>query len=205
MADATKRPRSTFGPVVLVGLASAGLTAVAGAKPWVQGSSGAFDSSAESSQSIAGGSIGSASTSPLALALALVVLACWGVVLVTRGRFRRGVAVLGLVSSLGVAAAVVEAVSSLQTKLSDALMELSGSDTASTSFTAWYVAAAVGAVLSVVTTAAAVRLVPTWPEMGSKYDAPTGRQAATGEGDGEVPSDNIDIWKALDEGHDPTA
>ncbi|RYB91945.1 hypothetical protein EUA93_17650 [Nocardioides oleivorans] len=198
-------PRRTFGPVVLLGLAAAGLAAIAGGKPWVAGSSGSVDSRSESTLAVASGSIGGASESPLALALALVVLACWGVVLVTRGRFRRVVSVLGLVAALGVAAAVVEAISSLPTKLSDALMEVSGSDTASTSFTAWYAAAAVGAVLAVVTTAVAVRLVPTWPEIGSRYDAPTGGRAADGAGDGALPSENIDIWKALDEGRDPTA
>jgi uncharacterized membrane protein (TIGR02234 family) len=202
-------PRRTFGRVVLLGLAGAGLAAVAASKPWVSGTSGAFDSSAESSQAITGGAIGGASTSPLALALALVVLACWGVLLVTRGRFRRVVSVLGLLAALGVAAAVVEAISSLPTKLGNALMEASGSDAASTSFTAWYAAAAVGAVLSVLPTAAAVRLVPTWPEMGSRYDAPTGGRTAggdsSGDGEGELPSENIDIWKALDEGRDPTA
>ena len=44
---------------------------------------------------------------PLATTLALVVLAAWGVVLVTRGRFRRAVAVLGAVASVGVLATVV--------------------------------------------------------------------------------------------------
>jgi hypothetical protein len=37
--------------------------------------------------------------------------------------------------------------------------------------------------------------------MGTKYDAP-GAQA---ERASEQPSDNLDIWKALDEGRDPTA
>ncbi|SED01174.1 trp region conserved hypothetical membrane protein [Nocardioides exalbidus] len=205
MAEVTRGPRRTFGPVVLLGLAGAGAAAVAGSKPWVVGSSGNLDSRSEATVAIAGGSIGSSSESPLALALALVVLACWGVVLVSRGRFRRVVAVLALVASLGVAATVVEGISSLPTKLAETLVELSGSDTASTSFTAWYAAAAVGAVLSVLATAAAVRLVPSWPEMGTKYDAPTGGAAGDGHDDGGLPADNIDIWKALDEGRDPTA
>ena len=55
----------------------------------------------------------SVAESPLAAALALVVLACWGVLLVTRGRFRRAVAVLALSPPLGLVAATVEAFFSL--------------------------------------------------------------------------------------------
>ncbi|GAA1930856.1 Trp biosynthesis-associated membrane protein [Nocardioides hwasunensis] len=203
------KPRSTFGPVVLLGLAAAGLAAVAGAKPWVAGRSGAFDTTVETNQAVASTlSASGASEAPLALALALVVLACWGVVLVSRGRFRRAVAWLALLASLGVVATTVEGPFSLPGKLADALTQMSGTDTVSTSLTPWYYAAVVGAVLCVVTTLAAVRLVRTWPEMGRKYDAPTGAQAAPdreGAAGSRVPTDNIDIWKALDEGRDPTA
>jgi hypothetical protein len=46
--------------------------------------------------------------------------------------------------------------------------------------------------------------------MGTRYDAPTGTDPGAGPGaaessTGEVPRENIDIWKALDEGRDPTA
>ena len=200
---------------MLVGLVVATLAAIAGGKPWVAGRSGAFDTAADDNQAMVSTlSTNGAGESPLALALALVVLACWGVLLVTRGRFRRAVAVLALVAALGLVAATVEAWWSLPTKLGDALQQLSGADTVSTSFTGWYYAALVAAVLCVATTLAAVRLVPSWPEMGTKYDAPAaGRDtssdaaaaAPSTEGAGDVPAENIDIWKALDEGRDPTA
>ena len=133
MAERQDRRRSTFGPVVLLGLVGAALAAVAGGKPWVSGRSGAFDTSAEDNQAtVSTLSANGAGESPLALALALVVLACWGVVLVTRGRFRRAVTVLALVASLGLVAATVEGYWSLPSKLADALQELSGADTAST-------------------------------------------------------------------------
>ncbi len=41
-------------------------------------------------------------------------------------------------------------------------------------------------------------LVPSWPEMGDKYDRPTGPPA-------EQADDDLALWKALDEGRDPTA
>jgi hypothetical protein len=40
--------------------------------------------------------------------------------------------------------------------------------------------------------------VPQWPEMGRRYDAPTDAPATQ-----EIESDR-DLWKALDEGRDPT-
>ncbi|WP_374455223.1 Trp biosynthesis-associated membrane protein [Nocardioides sp.] len=208
MAEAapTDRRRGSFGPVVLLGLLAGTLAAVAGGKSWVAGSSGAFDTASDDNQAMVSTlAANGASESPLALALALVVLACWGVVLVTRGRFRRAVTVLALVAALGLVVVTVEAFWSLPAKLGDALQELSGADTVSTGFTGWYAAALVGAVLCVVTTLAAVRLVPSWPEMGTKYDAPTSGGDVERADGGDVPTENIDIWKALDEGRDPTA
>ena len=210
--DRGGRARRTFGPVVLLGLAAAALASVAGSKPWVSGRSGAFDTSAQDNQAMVSTlSVNGASESPLAAALALVLLACWGVLLVTRGRFRRAVAVLGLVAALGLVVTTAEAFWSLPDKLADALLEMSGTDTVTTGLTGWYAAAVVAAVLSVAATLAAVRLVPGWPEMGSRYDAPSGAsgrpggQAANAVPDASAPAENIDIWKALDEGRDPTA
>ncbi|KRE96159.1 hypothetical protein ASG76_03715 [Nocardioides sp. Soil774] len=210
MADPTPRQgraRRTLGPVVLLGIAAAGLASVAGSKPWVSGRSGAFDTSAQDNQAMASTlSVSGATESPLAAALALVLLACWGVLLVTRGRFRRAVAVLALVAALGLVATTAEAFWSLPDKLAGALLEMPGTDTVSTSLTSWYAAAGVAALLAVATTLAAVRLVPGWPEMGARYDAPADRGAGGPASDGAaVPTENIDIWKALDEGRDPTA
>jgi uncharacterized membrane protein (TIGR02234 family) len=177
---------------------------VAGSKPWVSGESGGVRSD---DGGVMGSilSIDSVAESPLAAALSLVVLACWGVLLVTRGRFRRAVAVLALVTALGLVAATVEAFFNLPDALADSLLEVSGVDTASTSLTAWYPVALLAALASVATSLAAVRLVGSWPEMGTKYDAPTGAPGADDTATEEPPTENIDIWKALDEGRDPTA
>ncbi len=53
-----------------------------------------------------------------------MVLACWGVVLVTRGRVRRAVAVLGVVAAAGALVAVVAAYSQVPDQLRDELAEL---------------------------------------------------------------------------------
>jgi uncharacterized membrane protein (TIGR02234 family) len=50
------------------------------------------------------------------------------------------------------------------------------------------------AALGVVTT----RFASVWPTMGSRYDAPPVRPSAQAE------QDDNDMWKALDEGRDPT-
>ena len=81
------------------GLAAAGLAAVAGHQPWARGrASGTFG---ELSATVEAGRV------PAADALALVVLACWGVLLVTRGRVRRVVAVLGVLAALALVVTVV--------------------------------------------------------------------------------------------------
>lgn len=196
--------RRTFGPVVLAGLAAAVVAAVAGTKPWVTGESGGIESSDGGAMSSVL-SLDSVAESPLAAALSLVLLACWGVLLVTRGRVRRAVAVLALVTAVGLTAAAVEAFFNLPDALAASLLEVSGVDTVSTSLTAWYPVALVSALASVAATVAAVRVVGSWPEMGTRYDAPAGAQAGRHAADEEPPTENIDIWKALDEGRDPTA
>jgi uncharacterized membrane protein (TIGR02234 family) len=199
MADPT-RDRRTFGPVVLLGLAGAGLAAVAASKAWVAGSSSAAVTSG--AMSFGAGDHGE---SPLALALALVLLATWGVVLVTRGRFRLVVAVLGAAAALGFAVTTAAAPWQLRDSLERAILEATGAPERDISVTAWWWAAVVASVLACVASAACVRWVRHWPEMGAKYDNPAGSGVAEDAGDAPVPTENIDIWKALDEGRDPTA
>lgn len=187
--------RKTFGPVLLLGLASAGLAAVAGTKAWVDLSGTSSSSSGAMSSTL---DLTAPGEMPLAAALSLVLLACWGVVLVTRGRVRRAVAGLGAVSALGLLATTITAVFTLPDSFRDSMEAALGDVSIDTSFTAWYAAALIGSVGSVIATLAAVRFTPSWPEMGTRYDSPTGEVAP------KEPEGNIEIWKALDEGDDPT-
>lgn len=188
-------PRGTFGPVVALGLASAALGAYAASKPWVTGTG------AESAVGVASTAFGEIASSPLGTALAFVVLACWGVLLVTRGRFRRAVAGLGVLAALGYVATVAWAPFSLPEHLVEQVRVRTGGVLDETSLTGWFWLAVVAALLVLASTLLGLRLVRTWPEMGSRYDSPAGAREATTE----QPTDNIDIWKALDEGRDPTA
>ena len=162
MADA----RRTFGPVVLLGLASAALSAVAGNRDWA---------TSPEAHPVLGDT---SARAPLAGALALVVLACWGVLLVTRGAVRRAVAVLAVLAALGVLAAVLLGYGAAADGLRDS-MDRADADV---SRTGWYWTGLVAALVSALTALAAVRFTPHWPAMGSRYDAPgTAREAPRGD------------------------
>jgi uncharacterized membrane protein (TIGR02234 family) len=195
--DRPSRARRSFGPVVLLGLAAAALAAVAGSKVWITGTSG--DVSTDNPAFLPTTELAAAQESPLAAALALVLLACWGVLLVTRGVVRRGVAGLAAVASIALFVVTALAPGRMAADLTDLLTSVSAADTADTGLTAWYVAALVAAVASVLLSVVAVLAVGSWPEMGARYDAPTDKPSTA------EPSSNLDLWKALDDGQDPTA
>jgi len=188
--------RRTFGRVVLGGLAAGGLTAVAAAKTWATASG----EDATAGHLAGATTISSAGEVPLASALALVVLACWGVLLVTRGVVRRVVAAVGLLAAAGVVATVVYGLRTLPAGIREEYAAI-GVPEVDVHFSAWLWATLAGSLLSVAALALAVRFAPTWPEMGSRYDAPGGAGSADRP---EEPESNLDLWKALDEGRDPT-
>jgi uncharacterized membrane protein (TIGR02234 family) len=189
--------RRTFAPVVGAGIAAGALAAVAGARPWVTGSEAAPAATPLLPATADAGEM------PLAAALSLVVLACWGVLLVTRGLVRRAVAALSVVCALGLAVTVVVGLTSLDDRVLEAMRESgAGGDTLGTDLTGWAWAAAVSAVVLVGAGTLAVAWCPAWPEMGRRYDAPG---SAVPD---DVPAEertNLDLWKQLDEGRDPTA
>ncbi len=186
------RTRRTFGPVVLLGLASAGLAAIASAKPWIgaRASRGAADASMTA--------LDTGTRYPLASAISLVLLAAWGVLLVTRGVVRRGFAVVAAVASVGLVASVVTAYTTLPDQARDTTRDVISRGTADSGFSGWFWTAAVAGVIALVPAVLAVRLVPSWPEMGSRYDAPGAAEVE------QEPETEQELWKALDEGRDPT-
>jgi len=199
--------RRSFGPVVLLGLAATGLAAVAGHKPVVRLESGALDALGAGAYADALDRLGVDDGLPLAGALALVLLAGWGVLLVTRGPVRRAVAGVLLVVSLGLVAATVvgwrQLLEGFGTDIADRIgAGAHGGAELPVETTPWLWALLAAAVLATVAAALAVVLVPSWPEMGARYDAPSAT-AATDKPLEERSS--IDVWKSLDEGDDPTA
>lgn len=194
MAEPTPA-RRTFGPVVLLGLAVSALAAVASAKPWI--GTGASSAARDASMT----ALDSGTHYPLASAISLVLLAGWGVLLVTRGRVRRAFAVLTVVAAVGLLVSVVVAYVTLPGSAGDSYAELMGRGARDAGLTGWFWTGAVCAVVALFPAALAVRLTPSWPEMGTRYDAP-GAAATTGEP--RVLDPERELWHALDEGRDPT-
>ena len=185
-----RRRDRAYVPVVLAGLAGAGLAAVAGARHWATGQGDAAGMKVEAA-------VNGSEAQPLVAAAALVALAAWGVVLVTRGRARRAVAVVGLLASLGALVSVVLGFSAAQdAAVRAAIAKGATGGTSVSSLSVWYYLAGVGAAVTAAALTVAVLRAPRWPTMGSKYDAPSARPA---------PAAQEDMWRALDEGRDPTA
>jgi hypothetical protein len=178
--------RRWFGPAVLAGLAGSGLAALAGARPWAAPDRGPGTALADHT----------AGHVPLAGALGLVALACWGVLLVTRARVRRVVAALGALVAAGLVVTTLLGRSSALDSARSATVDLLAHDTTA-HVTGWWWTALVAAVLSLAASALAAVLCGTWPEMGSRYDAPAKSPRAED-------LDEVDLWRAIDQGRDPT-
>lgn len=182
-------------PVVAAGLASATLAAVAGNQEWARLEGGdAADAAFTSAISAAADA-----TAPPVTALALVLLATWGVVLVVRGLPRRILTWLGLVTALGVLGFALAAWTGTPDTLA---ADTSGEREAVR--TLWAHVGVLAALAAVAASALGVRGVRHWPEMGRRYDAPSEQPAAPAA---DVPVEeqtNLDLWRAIDEGRDPT-
>ena len=176
-----------FGPTVTAGLAGAALAAWAGSNDWVK-------------VTAPGPMPADLNDSPATTGLALVALAAWGVVLVTRGFVRRLVAALAGLAGIG----------AIVTFFGHAGIDALGRAVESKvvwgetqhATTPWPYLALLGAVLTIAAAVAAVVLAPRWPEMGRRYDAPA---AAKAERKPLEEQSTIDVWKSLDEGRDPTS
>jgi uncharacterized membrane protein (TIGR02234 family) len=186
---ATPEGRRWFGPALALGLLGTGVAALSGSKPWAAPDGGTTSALVDRT----GGHV------PLAGALGLVGLACWGVLLVTRGVVRRVVAWLGAVVGVGLVATAVGGRSSALDSARHATVDL-GRTPAGAHTTAWWVVGLVASVVALLGSAFAVRHVRTWPEMGSRYDAPTGPARPSDP----AAMEDLDLWKAIDEGRDPT-
>ena len=191
---AARPRRKAFAPTVVAGLASAGLTAVAANQVWAtaepEEGEFAFTTLTEAPQV------------PLVLTLGLVTLAAWGVLLVTRGGVRRLVAGLGALAATGALVAAVVGRWTLADSFEQDFADQGA--TAVVDFGAWWWVAVAAAAISAVTAAIAVVSVGRWPEMGTRYDAPGAGSAGPAKDGPAEEQTNLDLWKSIDEGHDPT-
>lgn len=195
--------RRTFGPTVLLGLAGSGGAAVAGHREMLTIPEATLTAAGGLARTVQDRSV----EFPLAGALALVALAAWGVLLVTRGIVRRVVAGLALVASAGIGLVVViGGFVQDDTAAGDLAIRLGlNASAVEVERTPWLWIALLASLVGFLAAGAAVRLVPDWPEMGSRYDAPTSAPETTTPPAGDpAERSNLDLWKSLDEGSDPT-
>ncbi|WP_375003173.1 Trp biosynthesis-associated membrane protein [Aeromicrobium sp. CTD01-1L150] len=188
--------RRLYGPVVLAILAAGGAVVLTASRPWgtatVRGTGVPQDAvTASGNQAV-----------PVVAALGVVIVTAALAVLATRGRWRRAVG--GLVVLLGLTTAVLAA--SAQGATLDALDRLVAESPSFTgtnhpedvAVTWWRCLTVLSGVVAATLGVLVVRWAAAWPVMGGRYDAP-GRA----RGDQAVDADE-DLWKALDDGRDPT-
>jgi uncharacterized membrane protein (TIGR02234 family) len=197
----TVRPSASLGSArrayvvsLSVGVLGGALVAVAAAKPWATATIGGQGLPALPI------SVDGADAVPLVAALGLVMLAGAVSLAATRNQGRR------LAGLLLVVAAVVVGWQTLAAgpAINDALRAQTVGSVGSAAVpdangTAWRWLTLVGAGLSLASGLAAVSKGPDWPAMGSRYDAPTSARG----GSPDVRED-VDAWRAIDEGDDPT-
>lgn len=196
----------SFAPTAALGVVGAGLAATAGHRDWLAlVAPGAAQASADWFWQNNPG----VGQMPLFGALGLVSLACWGVLLVSRGVWRRVVAGVGLAAALAMLATWVTGLVALRGSVDTQVSTAALTPGWSLEWTPWFFAAGAGAALLVGAGVVAFVRVAHWPAMGSRYDSPTGaRQEGEGAGAGWdadlSEADPTDVWKAIDEGRDPT-
>jgi uncharacterized membrane protein (TIGR02234 family) len=115
---------------------------------------------------------------------------------VTRAVVRRVVAALGVVACAGLVVTSALGRSSALDSARAATLNL-GVTGVGVHTTAWWWVGQLTSLVALAAAVLAVRLCPRWPEMGSRYDAPVARPAAEDMSE-------VDLWRAIDQGHDPT-
>ena len=116
-------------------------------------------------------------------------------------RVRRAISLLGTVAAIGAVVAVVVAYRQVGDQLHDELARV-GVTNADIGHTTWFWVAAGASVVAVIAAVLGVVWTPAWPEMGRRYDAPGAAPETPAPPEEQT---NLDLWKAMDEGRDPTA
>ncbi len=187
-ADGTaERGRRAFVPTLLVGVPAAAVAAVAANKPLL------------TSPMLTGDRYADLGTIPLAGSLALVPLVAWVALMLVRGRARLVVAGVGLASSIGALAAGDAGLDGTHDAMAKAFSDLGQTGRFVSGFSGWFWAMGVACLLSALAFTVALRHAPTWPALSRKYDAPAARPTTA------EPASNQELWKAIDDGRDPTS
>ncbi len=187
--------RRLYAPVVLGTLAAGGLAFFAASRTWAHVRI-ATDGLPSDSVDVTG-----ADAQPLVSALALVVVTAALAVLAASPRVRRVVGGFTVLIAVAATLVVLFGGSSLDNAVDravEASPAFTGTGDHEFTATAWKYVTAFAFVIAAILGGITARLGATWPTMSSRYDAPAARPAVT------APQSDAEMWKALDEGHDPT-
>lgn len=186
--------RRFYAPVVLGTLATGGLAFFGASRTWAHVRV-ATDGLPSDSVDVSG-----ADAQPLVSALALVIVTAALAVLAASPRVRRGVGVFTVL--VAVTAAIVVLVGSSLDSAVDRAVEASpaftGSGDHDFTTSVWKFVTVLAFVLAALLGGVTAKFGATWPTMSSRYDAPAARPTV------EAPQSDAEMWKALDEGRDPT-
>ena len=189
-------PRRLYGPVVLGTLAAGGVAVFAASRTWAHAT--------VTADGVPSAPIDVSGTDAVGIvsALALVVVAAALAVLAASARVRRGVGALVVLVSVIAVVVIITAAGALDDAVASAVHDspaFIGNNTPDevshgvwrwVCLVAFLAAASVGVVIA--------RFGAYWPTMGRKYDAPAAHTPV------ETIETEADIWKALDDGRDPT-
>ncbi|MGJ9423244.1 Trp biosynthesis-associated membrane protein [Aeromicrobium sp. CF3.5] len=196
--DATtdeNRARRWYAPTVLGLLAAGGMAFLASSRQWANATV-ASDGLPSDTIEITG-----SQALPLMGALALVVVTAALAVLATGGRMRRGVGIITVLAAAGGLWVVITGGGSIDRAFADAVEQspaFTGGDVPPFSQSVlWPVVAAAAFAIAVALGVVTVAMGHRWSAMSRRYEAPTGAAPTR-------PKTEADIWKALDEGRDPT-
>jgi uncharacterized membrane protein (TIGR02234 family) len=187
--------RGLYAPVVLGTLAAGGLAFFTASRTWAHARIAAEGLPPDTVK------VSGSDAQPIVTALALVAVTAALAVLASSPRLRRVVGVFTVIVALAGIVVVLTGGSSIDDAVAKAVKAspaFTGSNTPATHHTIWLALTVVAFVLVAGLGAVTARFGPIWPTMSSRYDAPRVRAAKV------APQTDADMWKALDEGHDPT-
>ena len=189
-------PSRLYGPSVLSSLAFGGIAFFAASRTWAHATVTA-DGVPSAPINVSG-----ADAVGLVPALALVVVTAALAVLAASARIRRGVGVLMVVVSVIAIVVIIRAGGAIDDAVTSAVHDspafIGGNTPETVSHGVWRWIALIAFLGAAFVGGVIARFGSHWPTMGRKYDAPAAH----------TPTDSVeddgDIWKALDEGRDPT-
>lgn len=202
MADRRRASHRGYAPALLSGLAGAVAVTVGVTRPW------ATATGTMPGLPVIHAEADGSTLAPLAGAFGVVLLAAFGAVIATRGWVRRGLGGLIVVVAIVVVIAAIHP-GGAHDALADGLSAKGWAGGPFHTGVAWWRwLTLAGGLVAMVAGAAIARYGGGWATMGSRYDSPAGksdasRSSASSQDSGEA-EDEAAMWKAIDQGRDPT-